>query len=274
MTQRRQGAILALLIAALVLLPPGALPGAARAEALTTPKLPQTSASLAAAPRQSHAAGSGLEQRRAQWPDWRLPAPLPRASQRDQTWPAWFAGDWRVRSTVLPDGRTGAEDPGADDLIWTVRFRADGHGGAVADRAFNARAIGRALLGEQLLAVQDDPTNPDRQLSRLSGDRLLETTVLARAGETAGSDLFLNDELNLQVLHRSGLEPRVSQVETLGRWQRRADGGIDGEQWQASYPSPAAGLLATPVASDHLRLTLEPLKPQTAGSSSSGTKLG
>jgi hypothetical protein len=267
MTQHRQGAILALLITALVLLLPAAIPRQARAEALAAPDLPQTALSPQADQGQRLAAGGRLEQRRAQWPAWHLPAPLPRANQRNQAWPAWFAGDWRVSSAVLADGRTGAEDPGAGELSWTVRFRADGHGGAVADRAFNARAIGRALLGEQLLAVQDDPSHPDRQLSRLSGDRLLETTVLARAGERPGPDLFLNDELNLQVLHRSGLEPRVSQVETLGRWQRRADGGIEGEQWQARYPSPAAGLLATPVACDHLRLTLEPLKPQTAGSS-------
>ncbi len=262
MTQHRQGAILALLITALVLLLPAAMPRQARAEALTAPELPQAAFSPQPDRGQRLAAGGTLEPRLAQWPDWRLPAPLPRASQRNQTWPAWFAGDWRVSSRVFPDGRSSAEDPGAGELIWTVRFRADGHGGALADRAFNARAIGRALLGEQLLAVQDDPSNPDRQLSRLSGDRLLETTVLARAGERPEPGLFLNDELNLQVLHRSGLEPRVSQVETLGRWQRRADGGIDGEQWQASYPSPAAGLRATPVASDHLRLKLERIAPE------------
>ena len=254
MKQRRQGAILALLLIALVLLLPAAIPRSARAEALTAPGLPQT------------AARGRLEQRRLQWPDWRLPAPLPRASQRDLAWPAWFAGDWQVRSAVQPDGRTGAEPPGAGDLIWTVRFRADGRGGAVADRAFNARSVGQALLGDALLAVQDDPANPNRQLSRLSGDRLLESTVLARAGERpstgpAAPETFLSDELSLQVLHRASLEPRVSQVETLGRWQRRADGGIDGEQWQASYPSPAAGLLAIPVASDHLRLRLEPIRP-------------
>ena len=254
MKQRRQSAILALLIAALVLLLPAAIPRSARAEALAAPALA--------------GGGSALANRLQQWPDWHLPAPLPRASQRDLAWPAWFAGDWRVSSAVQPDGRLGAEPPGDGELIWTVRFRADGRGGARADRAFNGRAIGKALLGDELLAVQDDPANPNRQLSRFSGERRLESTVLARASEQPRPDCFLSDELSLQVLHRAGLDPRVSRVETLGRWQRRADGGIDGEQWQASYPSPAAGLIAIPVASDHLRLRLEPIRPDPLPSES------
>jgi hypothetical protein len=231
-----------------VLLLPAANPMARRAEALGEPTV--------------------LAKRLQQWPDWHLPAPLPRASQRNQNWPAWFVGDWRVSSAPLADGRIDDGMAAAGTLTWTVRFRADGRGGAVADRAFNARAIGQVLLGDQLLAVQDDPANPDRQLSRLSGDRLLESTVLALGAERAPTDpsapeTFLSDELSLQVLHRAGLEPRVSQVETLGRWHQRADGGIDGEQWQASYPSPAAGLIASPVATDHLALRLDPLPPES-----------
>jgi hypothetical protein len=246
MNQHRSNAILALLLSTLVLLLPTAGPPGDRAEALAI--IPLVPGRV-----------STLETRRQQWPDWQLPAPLPRAQHQDLAWPGWFAGEWQVRSTVMPDGRIGASQPAEADLVWAVRFRPDGRGGAIADRAFNAAAIGKALLGDQLLAVQDDPTNPDRQLSRLSGERLLESTVLARAEATPAPGSFLSDELCLQVLHRSGQEPRVSQVEPLGRWQRRADGSIDGDQWQASYPSPAAGLQAIPVATDHLQLRLSPL---------------
>jgi len=272
MNQRRMGAILALLITALVLLLPAAGCRGSRAEALGAPDLAPIAAKPLATrpPDQSErpAAVGTLGQRLAQWPDWRLPAPLPRARQRDLAWPDWFVGDWRVSSTVLPDGRIAAGETQPGELIWSVRFRADGRGGAVADRAFNARSVGKALLGDELLMVQDDPANPDRQLSRLSGDRLLESTVLARGSEqpVAAPSLpaiFLSDELSLQVLHRPGQEPRVSQVETLGRWQRCTDGGIEGEQWQASYPSPAVGLAALAVATDHLRLRLDPLPPQS-----------
>ncbi|MCX5948298.1 MAG: hypothetical protein NTY67_09010, partial [Cyanobacteria bacterium] len=158
MNQRRMGAILALLITALVLLLPAAGCRGSRAEALGAPDLAPIAAKPLATrpPDQSErpAAVGTLGQRLAQWPDWRLPAPLPRARQRDLAWPDWFVGDWRVSSTVLPDGRITAEDPGADELIWTVRFRADSRGGAVADRAFNA-AIGAPLPAAQGFHLAD-----------------------------------------------------------------------------------------------------------------------
>jgi hypothetical protein len=36
----------------------------------------------------------------------------------------------------------------------------------------------------------------------------------------------------------------VSRVETLSRYRLLTPGRIDGEQWQASYDSPAQGLAA------------------------------
>jgi hypothetical protein len=50
----------------------------------------------------------------------------------------------------------------------------------------------------------------------------------------------------------------------LGRWQLRPDGVIDGEQWQASYPSPAEGLVAIGQRPRHLRLRLSPLPPSAS----------
>jgi hypothetical protein len=132
----------------------------------------------------------------------------------------------------------------------------------VADRASNALSIGRSLLGDRLLSVQDDPANPQRQLARLAGEQLLETTLIGQHGERPAADRFLNDELSLQVLHQPG-EPRLSRIETLGRWQLQADGSITGEQWQARYPSPADGLAVPALAADHWRLRLVPAPPES-----------
>lgn len=201
-----------------------------------------------------------LPARAAQWPGWTLPAPLPRPGHSDLVYPAWFAGPWRVTSAAItpatPDAPQAGEEPGATlhyDARFTPRQGASGPA-AVGERAFNATGIGRALLGERLLSVDDDPANPNRQIARLAGDLQLESSVVGRRSETVAAE-FWTDELALQVLHGPG-EPRVSRVETLSRYRLEADGTISGEQWQASYPSPARGLAARPLSTGHYRLRL------------------
>jgi len=190
-----------------------------------------------------------LAERAAQWPDWRLPAPLERPSNRpghqDLTYPAWMEGGWRVRS---------------DDLDYQVQFERNANGAVVGDRAFNATAIGRALLGQALLQVANDPANPNRQIALLAGDQRLESTVVGRRSEQPDATHFWTDELALQVLHGPG-DPRVSRVETLSRYSFRSDGSVATEQWQASYPSPALGLAAAASSSGHYSLELTPVSP-------------
>ena len=210
-------------------------------------------------PSPALADGTGtLEQRRTRWPQWRLPAPLPRPGRGDMEYPAWFAGDWQVSSWE-------AESSPQSAVRWTVRFRTGPNGAVVGERASNAQAVGRALLGDALQEVRDDPANPNRQLARLRGEQTLESTVVGRRSEqpAGNANQFLSDELSLQVLHGPG-DPRVSRIETLSRYERREEGGrrwIEAEQWQARYPSPAQGLVAAPSGTSHWRLRLDPLPP-------------
>jgi len=180
-------------------------------------------------------AASTLEQRLGSWPQWHLPAPLPRPGQRDLIYPSWFEGEWRATSQDL----SGVEP----EIQYAVRFVEDRSGRIVGDRAFNAQSVGRALLGDQLQRVRNDPQNPNRQLADLNGDRYLESTVVGRRSEQRPQDQFLADELSLQVLHGPG-DPRVSQVETLSRYARIDADRIEARQWQVSYGSPADGLMA------------------------------
>ena len=200
-----------------------------------------------------------LPARAASWPDWQLPAPLQPSGRSDLVYPAWFAGSWQLSSHDLA-----GQEP---DLQHPVRFVDQGGGVVVGDRAFNANAVGAALLGAQLLAVENDPANPNRQLARLAGGVLLESTVVARRSEPSdngsGADRFSADELALQVVRGPGGEPRISQVETLSRYRLEADGTISGEQWQATYPSPGAGLIARPLRTAHWQLRL--VRPTPAG---------
>ena len=103
---------------------------------------------------------TALADRASIWPEWRLPAHLARPSnlpgQRDLTYPAWMEGRWQLHS---------------DNFDVVVQFAADANGAVVGDRAGNAAAIGRALLGEALLEVADDPANPNRQIALLRGNQ-------------------------------------------------------------------------------------------------------
>ncbi|MBE9154577.1 DUF6816 family protein [Cyanobium sp. LEGE 06113] len=197
---------------------------------------------------------SPLEARIAQWPAWSLPAPLTRPGRRDLAYPAWFEGAWLA-----------SDDDGSQ---YQVRFLRDGKGAVVGDRAFNAGAIGNALLGDALLGVENDPADPNRQIARLRGPEgtpfQLESSVIGRRSDQPATGAFLADELALQVLHGPG-QPRLSRVETLSRFQLRSDGSIEARQWQATYPSPTAGLAAQASSSRGISLKLVPLRPDPAG---------
>ena len=95
-----------------------------------------------------------------------------------------------------------------------------------------------------------------RQIADLSDDRQLESTVVGRREEEPDANTLLADELTLQVLHGPG-DPRVSRVETLSRYRRVGADRIEGDQWQASYGSPADGLVATALRSWRGSLVLE-----------------
>lgn len=221
-----------------------------------------------ALPVRAEGSATLLEQRLQAWPNWQLPAPLPRPDRRgDLVYPVWFAGEWQVTSRDLTaEGDTGAP------LRHQARFLLDARQRVVADRAFNALAIGRAVLGSTLLTVEQPADDHNRQLARLQNDQLLETSVIGRRQSDPQQEPFTTDELVLQIVHGPGA-PRISRVETLSRYHPctpspAAVEQICAEQWQARFSGPEQGLDAAPLASAHYRLTLTrlPDQPETDGS--------
>ena len=198
------------------------------------------------------AAAGPLSLRLEQWPSWQLPAPLPRPNPgEDLIYPAWFEGDWQLSSS--------------DGISAEVHFARRADGAVVGTRAANAMAIGRAVLGDALLEVEDDPSNPNRQLARLSDERQLDTRITGRLSEQPSEGEFLADELSLQLFKQAGLPPRSSRIETLSRYALVSPDQISGEQWQASYGSPEEGLAASARSHQHVTLTLERLQATEAG---------
>ena len=148
------------------------------------------------------------------------------------------------------------DDPTGDLIQHQARFQADDRGRMVGDRAFNALSIGTALLGDQLLRVEDDPNSANRQMAQLKGDLRLETRVTHRDQTSIDGETFIADEIVLQILHLPG-PPRLSRIETLSRYQRCSDQIISGEQWQARYPGPGQTISNKAISSHHFQLTMQ-----------------
>jgi hypothetical protein len=234
------------------------------------------------------AIAESLRDRVARYPDWQH-KPTTQAAQGDLTYPDWFAGDWQLQSTLI-----GLEAPFAPDIVtpgfegnraelnhaigFPVRFitanlpqpRAlvptRNTTGIVSDRAFNGMSIAKAYLGvDRVQSVQVDPTNPNRQLTILKGNRQLESTITDRAVEAPTADRFITTELFQQVF-RGTDQPYLNQVETTTDYHRQADSTmpISADQITAIYLSPndpnyfKAG--DTPVALYRYKLEFFPLQ--------------
>ena len=178
--------------------------------------------------------GGALEQRLLAWPDWSLPAPLTRPGQTDLEYPQWLEGNWLLTST--------------DGSQATVGFKRRSDGLVVGNRAANATAVAKLSLGDELLSVENDPNNPNRQLTRLRDGLLLETSIQGRGSESISPIVFLADELSLQTLRRPELPPRLSRIEILSKFSRRDQNPITVDQWQPRYPPPNTGLRTRDVA--------------------------
>ncbi|KZR83828.1 hypothetical protein MITS9509_03251 [Synechococcus sp. MIT S9509] len=200
-----------------------------------------------------------LEQRFESWPQWSLPAPLPRPrAKQDLIYPDWFSGTWQVTSEALDD--SGQAIPDDRPLVHKVRFLRNRRNELIGDRPYNATSVGKALLGEQLLSVEQDPNKVNRQLARFRDDVLLETTVIGRreTSPKAASDFF-SDELVLQILHGPGA-PRLSRIETLTHYERCGP-DICADQRQVSHAGPGLKTDQTLEGrSSRFRLTLKPLR--------------
>ena len=206
-----------------------------------------------------------LEARLETWPAWSDPAPLPRPrAKQDLVYPDWFEGLWEVESLdLLADGTVNVNVPPLQHL---AQFQRNQHDDVVGNRPFNARAVGQALLGEQLISVEQAPHQVNRQLARLSDDRFLETTVIGRKQTPIEASVFLSDELVLQVMH-GARAPRLSRIETLSRYQpcpnistAESISRICVEQWQQTYPSPGEASESFVQRASRYKLTLTRLQ--------------
>jgi hypothetical protein len=172
-----------------------------------------------------------LGDRISQFPHWSGKPILTAVNQDDLIYPDWFLGDWEMETTLLDmvaplaptlvtpgfeSNRQFLNQPIRCDIRFINAPPTRGNSPVpqilprnsqriVADRAFNGMSLGKAYLGDRTLRqVQVDPQNPNRQITDLTGDRQLISTVTGRATATANPTQFTTSELFLQEFRGSG----------------------------------------------------------------------
>lgn len=213
---------------------------------------------------QGVAAAESLQKRLANYPNWSgFPSVETVQMGDDLIYPQWMAGTWYVTSTLIEQIAPLAPEimtPGFEQnrqLIdrpfeFLVRFKPQqnffsqalrlpkvilGERPIVADRAFNGLEIARAYLGETVKSVKVDPQNPNRQLTQLSGDRLLISTVTGRSAEAPNDLEFLSSEVTQQQFQGT-TQVYLNQVETTTDYHQKSAQKITANQVTAIYLSP------------------------------------
>jgi hypothetical protein len=219
-----------------------------------------------------------LTDRLAVYPNWHH-KPTTQAARGDLAYPDWMAGTWELQTTLIDlvaPLAPGITTPGFErnrdylnqPIVFPVRFirgqinpssgpiPQPASFGVVSDRAFNGLAIAKAYLGaDRVQSVKVDPTNPNRQVTILKGNRQLESTITDRAIETPDSQHFLTSELFQQVF-RGTEQPYLNQVETTTSYTHQTDS----TQNMPQTPM-ASGRSATIVADQITAIYLSPKDP-------------
>ena len=202
---------------------------------------------------------SKLYERKSIWPDWRLPSSIKRPGLKDDLiYPDWFEGVWDVTSEI-------ESDQNQEPIIHSAKFILNTSGDLIADREYNTKSYALSTKTGGFLSVKNDPKSPNRQFAKLTEDRYLETKIIGRLQENIDNNIFITDELILQILHTPEFS-RVSQVETLTEFKKcgsiqnnkinMSDFNICGEQFQAIYNQPGQNLISLPIKTEKSKLIL------------------
>ncbi len=206
-----------------------------------------------------------LSERLANFPQWEQLTSVQRA-EGDLIYPDWFAGSWKVTSTLVdlvaplaPDIVTPGFESNRQQLdqpvSFLVRFIRDKppisrlklipkivnqSSILVADRAFNSLNLAKAYLGDEaVLSVKVDPDSPNQQITLLRGERQLVSIVTARATETTSNNTFITSEV-FQQLFKGGSRPYFNTVESTTAYKKlsTSEPEIIADQVTAVYLSP------------------------------------
>ncbi|WP_080726908.1 MULTISPECIES: DUF6816 family protein [Prochlorococcus] len=199
-----------------------------------------------------------LENRVNQWPEIYLPNFKFSDTSKDLIYPKWFEGSWLVTSRNITND---SEEP----VIYKVNFFKNDSDLIVGDRAKNSESIGKAIFGDTLIKVVDDPKTINNQITYLKDDFYIDSRVTGR-NQINDENIFFADELVIQTAHKPGAS-RINQVETISKFQKcfgdkfeesnLKNSNICGFQYVASYGSKVGDPSIHAIKTNKYKLTFE-----------------
>ncbi len=152
-----------------------------------------------------------LENRVNKWPEIYLPNFKFSDTSKDLIYPKWFEGSWLVSSQDISND---SEAP----VIYKVNFFKNDSDLIVGNRAKNSESIGKAIFGDTLIKVVNDPNSINNQITYLKDDFYIDSRITGR-NQIQDDDIFFADELVIQTVYKQGAA-RVNQVETISKFQQ------------------------------------------------------
>ena len=152
-----------------------------------------------------------LENRVNKWPEIYLPNFKFSDTSKDLIYPKWFEGSWLVSSQDISND---SEEP----VIYKVNFFKNDSDLIVGNRAKNSESIGKAIFGDTLIKVVNDPDSINNQITYLKDDFYIDSRITGR-NQIQDDDIFFADELVIQTVYKQGAA-RVNQVETISKFQQ------------------------------------------------------
>ena len=199
-----------------------------------------------------------LDERENLWPELYLPNFKFSNTSRDLIYPNWFEGNWLVTSQDL-------EDESQAPVIYKVNFFKNNFNEVIGNRSKNSESIGKAIFGENLIKVINDPKSINKQITYLKDDLYIDSRITGRT-QIQDDDMFFADELVLQTVHKPGAS-RVNQVETISKFQKcnlnfsNSDDtlkpDICGFQYIATYGSKVGDPLVHAINTSKYKLSFE-----------------
>ncbi len=199
-----------------------------------------------------------MENRVNKWPEIYLPNFKFSDTSKDLIYPKWFEGSWLVTSQDIIND---SEEP----VIYKVNFFKNNSDLIVGNRAENCESIGKAIFGDTLLKVVNDPNSINNQITYLKDGFFIESRITVR-NQAKDEDIFFADELVIQKVHKSGTL-RVNQVETISKFQKcdskqleiidSQKNDICGFQYVASYGSKVGDPSIHAIKTNKYQLTFK-----------------